>query len=124
MIEIIPSLAENIVAVKASGQVTKEDYQTVFIPALKQAIEKQDKVKIYYQFGEDFTGIDPGAMWEDMWFGIGNMDHWEKVVIVTDVGWIKSSVSMFSFVMTCPVKVFSNSESSTAMAWLQNNSNE
>lgn len=118
MIEIIQGLPDNVVGIAASGQVTKQDYQDILIPALKQAIEKHDKVKVYYQLGDNFSGIDFGAMWEDMWFGLGNMNHWEQIAVVTDVEWIQNSVGMFRFIMPCPVKVFSNADDQQAINWI------
>ena len=118
MIEIMQGLPDNVIGINASGNVSKDDYQNVLIPALKEAIEKHDKIKIYYQFGENFIGMDFGAMWEDMWFGLGNINHWERIAVVTNVEWIKNSIGIFRFIVPCPIKVFTNTESTAALSWI------
>ncbi|MBK5264618.1 MAG: hypothetical protein JJE34_05195 [Alphaproteobacteria bacterium] len=42
--------------------VTRSDYETVLIPAVKQALSGHKKVRLYDQIGPEFTGIEPGAM--------------------------------------------------------------
>lgn len=118
MIELIPDLPANIIGVKATGQVTKEDYQNVLIPAFKDALEKNDKLKVLYVAGEDFNGMDFGAMWEDFTFGVGHYNNWQKIAVVTDVAWMANTINAFRFMMPCPVKVFPNAANNDAKSWI------
>lgn len=52
----------------------------------------------------------PGAMWDDAKFGLGHLNAWEKIAIVTDKAWIKSASDIFNFAIPCPLKVFTNSQ--------------
>jgi hypothetical protein len=44
--------------------------------------------------------------------------RWERVAVVTDVDWIIRMMRIFSFLMPCPVKLFSPSEAAQAQAWI------
>ena len=42
------------------------------------------KVHCYYELGPQFSGMDPGAAWEDFKPGIEHLTRWERLAIVTD----------------------------------------
>ncbi len=90
MIELLKDFPGNVVALAASGQVTKADYEKVVIPAVERALAQHDKVRLYYQIGPDFSGIDPGAMWADTKIGMGHFLRWDRIAVITDVEWIAS----------------------------------
>jgi hypothetical protein len=57
-------------------------------------------------------------MWDDMKLGLGHLTAWEKVAVVTDIGWISGAANLFRFAMPCPVKVFPNKDRAEAERWL------
>jgi hypothetical protein len=118
MIELLKDFPSNVVALSASGQVTKQDYEKVVIPAVERALAQNDKIRLYYRIGSDFTGIDPSAMWADTKVGIGHLFKWERIALVTDVEWIKVSVMAFGFLMPAQVNVYSNAQAETAREWI------
>ncbi len=118
MIELLKDFPGNVVALTAAGQVTREDYQKVVIPAVERALGQHEKVRLYYQIGSDFSGIDPGAMWADTKVGMGHFLRWERIAVVTDVEWIKLSVMAFGFLMPAQVNVYSNAEADAARKWI------
>ncbi len=89
MIEQLSGFPDNVLAFVGRGRVTRADYTDVLTPAVKKALAKHERVRLYYELGHDFAGIDPGAMWEDFKIGVEHLTHWERAVVVTDVEWIK-----------------------------------
>ncbi|HWU26152.1 MAG TPA: STAS/SEC14 domain-containing protein, partial [Rhizomicrobium sp.] len=69
MIEIISELPENVLGVRAKGRVTAGDYEQVLIPAVEAALKRHDRLHFYCELGEQFEGIDPGAVFEDLKVG-------------------------------------------------------
>ena len=118
MIERLSGFPDNVVAFVCKGQVTKADYDTVLVPAVLDALKMHDKVRLYYQIDPDFTGFDPGAMWEDFRVGMEHLTRWERVALVSDVEWIKHLMSMFSFMMPATMKTFPLAEAAQARAWI------
>jgi hypothetical protein len=118
MIKILPSNSEHVVMVSASGRVDATDYEEVLMPAIEQALAKSKKVRLLYQLGSDFDSLTAGAMWDDMKLGLGHLTAWEKVAVVTDIGWIATAANLFKFAMPCPVRVFANNELSLAQSWI------
>jgi len=117
MLEIKTNFPENVLAIRASGQVTKKDYKDILLPAAKEAFEKNKELRVYYEIEED-SGFDLGAMWEDMSLGVNNWSKWDKVALITDKDWIKNAASTFGFFMPCPVKTFKLTEREQAKIWI------
>lgn len=118
MIELLSNLPESIVGIAASGHVSASDYETVLVPAIEAALRKRGKVRLLYVLGSDFTGFTPGAMWEDAKLGLAHFSAWERVAVVTDVTWVANAISMFKFVMPCPVQAFAIKDRAKAEVWI------
>jgi len=118
MIELLKGFPENVVAVACSGHVTKGDYDSVLVPRVEVVLAKHKKARLYYQVEHDFAGIDPSAVWEDLKVGMEHLTQWERVAIVTDVGWIGTTVKVFSFLISGEVRVFPVAAEAKARDWL------
>jgi hypothetical protein len=118
MIEQLKDFPANVLAFVCKGHVTKQDYDTVLVPAVSEALKKQGKVRLYYETAGDFSGIDPGAMLTDFKVGMEHFTRWERVAVVTDVDWIKHTMQFFSFMMPAQMKIFPLSDAAQARAWI------
>jgi len=101
-----------------SGHVTKRDYETVLIPAVREALKQPGKLRLYYQIDPDFSGIEPGAVWDDFKVGMEHLLRWERIAVVTDVDWIRYTIRAFSFVIPGVTKIFAVNEEAKAREWI------
>ena len=118
MIEIIPGFPDYVVGFVAKGQVTKEDYDEVLIPTVEVALKRHHQTRLYYELGQEFSGIDAGAAWEDIKVGIEHLTRWERVALVTDVEWMIHTVNAFRFLIPGRLRVFPTAQISEARAWI------
>jgi hypothetical protein len=118
MIEALRDFPANVVAFICRGHVTRQEYEKVLVPAVHKALEGNEKLRLYYETADDFSGIDPGAVWEDFKVGMEHLGRWECIAVVTDVDWIKHTIRAFSFVMPGELKVFSLAERDAAREWI------
>lgn len=118
MLSLISDLPANVVGIQVSGTVDAKDYETIIMPAVEQALSQFDKVNILYLLNDDDTHFTMGAMWDDLILGVSHFHHWGKIALVTDMEWIKKAISMFSFTMSCELKLFSNRQLAEATAWV------
>jgi SpoIIAA-like len=117
MIEQLKGFPDSVTAFRCTGHVNKSDYISVLVPAVVKALQTHDKVRLYYETGPDFS-IDPSAAWEDFKVGMENITRWERIAVVTDIGWIKHAVQLFAFLMPGATKVFSGAEAAQAREWI------
>jgi len=118
MIEIIEGLPNHVVGILAKGEVTRKDYLEVVIPAIKKSLKQNAKLRLYYELGSQFTGIDFGAEWEDFKLGIEHLSRWERMAVVTDVAWIRNLVGAFRFLMPGKMRIFTTAQTSEARKWI------
>ncbi|MFF9786859.1 SpoIIAA family protein [Streptomyces nigrescens] len=118
MLERVKDAPAGVDAVKAIGSVSKSDYQTVVEPLIEGARKEGRRIRILCEIGPEFMSFTPGAAWEDLKVGMGAMRLFEGCAVVSDVGWIRESTRLTSFLMPCPVRVFGSQERDEALRWL------
>jgi hypothetical protein len=115
----IETESSKIIAVKAEGKVTRDDYERVLVPMLEAAHVKGQKIRFLYQFGAEFSGLSPAAAWDDFRVGLKYLSLFEKCAVVSDIHLIRNATKIASAFFPCPVKVFKNGEFPSAMEWLE-----
>ena len=118
MIRILSGFLSSVVAIACEGRVTRKDYDDVLVPAVTAALQRHDKVRLYYEITPQFSGMDPGAMWEDFIVGMEHLLRWERVAVITDVAWIQHTVNAFRFLLPGKVRIFGGGETAAARAWI------
>jgi len=119
MIKTIDGFPESIIALCASGRVTAADYDKVLIPKVESALKHHRKVRLYYEFGRDFSELDAGAAWKDFKIGVEHLSRWERMAVVTDVEWIRHAIDAFSFLMPGQLRVFASGQTAEARTWIE-----
>ena len=118
MIEKIPDLPDNVLGFTAKETITADDYESVIIPAVEELFSRQKKVRFLYHLGEDFTGFEAAAMWDDTKLGLKHLPGWERMAIVSDIEWIRTAIKIFGLAMPGHVRVFHNNELAEATRWI------
>jgi hypothetical protein len=59
VIEKVTDLPAGTLSFRASGKITSEEYRQMIEP-IYAALERGDKLKIYFELAEDFHGLDSG----------------------------------------------------------------
>jgi hypothetical protein len=118
MLERLQDLPAGVYGVRASGKVSKEDYDRVVVPLLEEVQRDGRRMRFLYQFTPQFTGFTAGAAWEDAEIGLKYLRLFERCAVVTERDWIRNTVRVVGAVLPCPVKIFRDAEWDEALAWL------
>jgi stage II sporulation SpoAA-like protein len=116
--EILDGYAADVLAVSAHGTLTRDDYEDVLIPKFEEILRQEGKVKILFEFGDDFTGYSPGAAWDDAKFGLLHMRELAGLAVVADHAWLRLGFKTFAPLISCPVALFHTSERDQARKWI------
>ncbi|PWQ93779.1 STAS/SEC14 domain-containing protein [Leucothrix arctica] len=85
MLQFIPIIDENIIAVRASGKLTHEDYQR-FLPQLEDEINKLQKASLLLEF-DNFSGWEIEAAKDDFKFALKHLSELDRIAVVGDKAW-------------------------------------
>lgn len=118
MVEQISNLPGNVLGFAAKGTVTANDYEAVIIPAVEALFARQSKVRFLYHLGEDFSGFEAAAVWDDAKLGLKHLRGWERMAVVSDVEWIRAAVKIFGLAIPGHVRVFHNRQLAEATRWI------
>ena len=114
MLRVIAGLPQNVVGIVAKGRVTAEECDRILTPVMQTSLQ-QDKVRLYYEIGSRL----PAARWDDLQIGVNRIPDWERVAVVTDIGWIRQSVKALRFLFGSEIRVFTTSEAGDGLAWIK-----
>jgi len=117
MLKVIQELPQDILGIEAAGKVSHEDYRDVLIPRA-EAMMGKGPIRMLYVIGQDFTGYELGALWDDGTFGIKHWHDFSRVAVVADQGWLRMAVTFFSPFLPCAVRLFRLAELPAARAWI------
>ncbi|MEM8731642.1 MAG: STAS/SEC14 domain-containing protein [Pseudomonadota bacterium] len=108
----------NILDITLSGIISREDYETVLIPAIDHALEEHDGIRALVRIddGVDYT---MGALSEDTRMGLKHWRGFERLAILGGAGWVSKMATAVSIMMPCPVMHFQPGEGDDALRWLQ-----
>jgi len=117
MITQITDVPNNMVAFKADGEVTKEDFELVKdqVADLVEDTGKLNYLLFLDNSPKDFT---LGAWLQDALLGISNITKWNRAAIISDSETVIKFTDAFSKVMPGEFKGYPKAEYDRAVDWV------
>lgn len=120
MIKLIES-PDNIVAFKAIGDVTADDYKTVIAPAVKALVEQINEINFLFLIDTELENFTASAWLEDAMIGLRNLGKWNRAAIVTDSEKAISFTNAFSYIVPGEFRGYKKEKFQEAMNWVHGN---
>ncbi|RZJ73503.1 STAS/SEC14 domain-containing protein [Flavobacterium sp.] len=117
MIQQINNVPDNMVAFRSSGEVTKDDFDTVF-PKVEELVERTGKLNYLLELDNSPADFTAGAWLQDALLGVKNITKWNRAAIVTDSEQIRTFTDAFSKLMPGEFRGFSKDEFDNAVDWV------
>ncbi len=125
MVERISDLPPEVLGFRASGTISSGEYRQMIEP-IYAALERGEKLNIYFELTDDFHGLDLGALWQDVQaagsVGLKHRSSWQRMALVTDKDWIRHGASAFGWLAPGDLRLFEPSERDDARAWVTGSS--
>jgi len=115
-IELKENSWENILTMRLSGKLTKEDYERL-VPEIERTMKAHDKIRILVEL-DDFHGWTAAAAWEDTKFGMHHFSDIERIAIVGEAAWEKGMALLVKPFTKAKVKYFDASQMAAAKTWI------
>jgi hypothetical protein len=118
VIEKLTDVPPVIDGVRAGGLLTRQEYDEVVLPLLQEAERADRKMRILCEIEDDYAGVTPAALWEDLRLGTRAIGRFAAFAVVTDVGWLRAACRLAAVVVPYPLRVFGSDQREDAVAWL------
>jgi len=117
MIEVLQGFPDQVAAYACSGHLTKADYKKILVD-VEDRYSRHKKLRCYTEVAKDFTGLDPGALWEDAKLGFAHMFDWDRFAVVTDVEWISRTTKFMAMFLPLEGRVYPMADAERAREWI------
>lgn len=120
MIMIIPEAPENVAAFNATGEITREDFENLVIPHVKDKVDQFGELNYLLYLDTDLDKFTMGAWLQDALLGLKNLTKWNRTAIVTDKEAVQNFTDIFSVLMPGEFKSFPKENLYNALYWCKN----
>ncbi len=115
-IELKENVVEGVVTVKASGKLSKQDYE-VFVPAVEKLIEAHGKISVLFEM-HDFHGWELGALWEDTKFDLKHFRDIDRLALVGESKWEELMSKFCRPFTSAKIRYFPREQADEARQWV------
>src|SRR5258708_9489716 len=117
MIDLLPGLPANVVGFKATGEVTREDFEKGDFPGIRKHTDTSRKLNFIFFVDTPLRNFSTGAWIRDIWLGVKKFAAWHKVAIVSDVEKIRNFTDSVSHILPGEYRGFLPAEYEEAVKW-------
>ncbi len=118
MIEQMTDMPENVVGFRATGKVTKNEFDRILIPAVDALADRAGELRYLFVLDTDVSNMSIGAWYDDMLVGAKHLLQWKKIAIVTDQPNVNKVTEIAAHVMPGEVRAYKIAELEVARNWL------
>jgi hypothetical protein len=117
MIGVLPDLPANVAGFRASGEVTKDDFEKVIFPEIKRHTAVSGRLNFVFFVDTPLKNFSIGAWIRDIWLGLKQFTSWRKIAIISDVERIRNFTDNISFLLPGEYRGFPVSQLTEAVRW-------
>jgi hypothetical protein len=121
VIETLGNMPEGVLGFKGSGKLSRDEYREIMEP-IYRALEQGGPINLLFVIDDDFSGLDAGALWEDMKaagsVGLKHRSAWRRMAVVTDKDWIRHATAAAGWLAPGELRIFDPAQEEQATAWL------
>lgn len=121
MIEPIEDMPPGTIGFAVSGEVGREDFRDVLMPALRQAVDSGEALRLFVHVTPDFAANPTGRLLEDakaeMDLGLIARGKWKRVAVVTEVPWVQKFFNRWGWMAPAEVRCVGLGELEEAKLW-------
>ena len=118
MLQTLENIPSHVAAFKATGEVTKDDYERILVPEIERVDRQHGHIHFMMVMETSAKNFSFGAWLQDALEGLKHYRGWKKVAIVSDEKGIEKFTNIFSAVIPGSSKGFPLAELERAKQWV------
>ena len=112
-------LAGNSLGFNLTGEITKEDYDTVILPAVKDLTDQSPShLNLMLVVDTDLSNFTAGAWMKDAVLGLKNLTKFHRVAIVSDSAVVKNVTPFADKMLPGEYRAFPMKDLDSAKTWM------
>ena len=115
MIQELKDTPNTMVGFRATGEITKEDFDSIVLPAVHELVKRTDKLNYLLVLDTALKNFTIGTWLKDAMLILNNIGKWNRAAIVSDCDDINTDI--FSKVVPGEYKTFAHDKLDKAIIW-------
>lgn len=117
MIELLPSVQEDVIAIRITKEIKASDYDA-FVPVTDEKWKTHGELMLYCEM-EGIKYITPGAVYRDLRYDIRHVRHFKKIALVGNRFWHSWIAALTRVFVTAEVRYYSLDQRQVARQWIE-----
>ncbi|MEO6731094.1 MAG: STAS/SEC14 domain-containing protein [Ferruginibacter sp.] len=118
MLSILTDLPPHVLGVRATGAVTRQDFDEVLKPALDALLKRTGKINYLLLLETTVSNFTVGAWMDDLALGLKHYIHWNRIAVVTNEKFVEKFSDAFNFIVPGKSRGFTLQELASAKEWV------
>lgn len=118
MVELLHDFPRHVAAYRASGAVSKEEYDRVVVSRVEEVAKEFDKINFLVRLETDIDNYSVGAFFRYLKVSFGHFFKWNRMAIVTEEKWVRNAYEFLSGLVHGEIKGYSLKEYEAARKWV------
>jgi hypothetical protein len=122
VVEQLDDVPPGVLGFRISEKISRVEYHDQLMKPIYERLERGEKLNLFFEFADDFHGLELGALWEDVKaagsVGLKHRSAWGRMALVTDKDWIRHGVSALGWLSPGEIRVFEPDQRDEALAWV------
>lgn len=118
MVELLNNFPPHVAAYKASGAISKEEYEQIVMARIDEVAAQHGKINFLVLLETDVDNYSLGAFIDYLKISFKHFTRWNRMAIVTDQKWVRTLYEGLSAVVHGEIKSYELSQFEAARQWV------
>jgi hypothetical protein len=118
MVELLPDFPPHVAAYRASGTISKDEYEQVVMARVDEVAAKYGRINFLVRLETGMENYSISAFTEYLKVSFEHFTKWNRMAIVSDQQWLRQTYNILSYLVPGEIKGFELKDFEAAKAWV------
>lgn len=118
MIDLLKDFPPHVAAYKASGLISKEEYETIVMARVNEVAAQYGKINFLVLLETDMDNYSIGAFLDYVKISFQHFNRWERMAIVSDEHWLRNAYDILSYLVHGTINTYELKDFQSAKEWV------
>ena len=118
MVELLEDFPPHVAAYKASGAISKEEYEQVIMARVDEVAAEYGKINFLVLLETSFHNYSIGAFFDYLKVSFEHFTRWQRMAIVSDENWVRKAHEILSPFVHGEIRSYKTEEFKAAKEWV------
>lgn len=118
MVEILDDFPAHVAAYRASGAISKEEYEAIVMRRVDEVAAQYGKINFLVLLETDLDNYSVGAFFKYLKVSFEHFFRWNRMAIISEERWVRKAYGLLSSLVHGEIKSYRLHEFEEAKRWV------